>query len=567
MGGVSPTQSRLRGFFSGMVGLAAVAAAVAAAAFAVAARYYSRLEDVSVMFLLLAAVSGAVGLFAAWWAWCFPSAPPARYVDDAGVRGAISAAGSLVGFLKSLDRSLKCANILAGISGMDAVAPRASLFDINDRLAAIAYTDIRNVFCRLGNPRTLLSNPEGIGYCAVVMQLFNIGAAPEMLLDPRTRDKVVEIIEKFEKTCNLSLSVEGADGGFAFAAVFGGKAGECQWVRRYATAMYRWASFVAKVDGTVTRKESETLASIMSMAAGPGSDGEEGMAADGIQDDAPRTSGMEAIMERLDGLVGLESVKAEVRALASFIDIQAKRRQSRMKAASVSCHCVFTGNPGTGKTTVARLLADIFRETGIVKKGHLVETDRSGLVGEYVGQTAVKTNKTIDRAIDGVLFIDEAYSLVQGGDRDYGAEAVSTLLKRMEDDRGRLVVILAGYPGAMESFLDSNPGLRSRFGRRIEFPDYNAAELARIFGMYAEKSEYTCGPGVREAVAGAMAAAIAEQGRNFGNARFARNLFERAIQCQAVRLSTVAPLTPEALAELAPEDIVQASGIRAGRLP
>ena len=192
---------------------------------------------------------------------------------------------------------------------------------------------------------------------------------------------------------------------------------------------------------------------------------------------------------------------------------------------------------------------------GVVKKGHLVETDRSGLVAEYVGQTAVKTNKIIDSALDGVLFIDEAYSLVQGGEKDYGREAISTLLKRMEDDRDRLVVILAGYTDEMKEFIDSNPGLQSRFNRYIGFPDYDAEELSKIFLMYTEKNQYTCDQDVRASIVDVMKVAVQNKDRNFGNARYVRNLFEKAIQRQAVRLSSVAPITTEMLAELTLHDL------------
>ena len=193
----------------------------------------------------------------------------------------------------------------------------------------------------------------------------------------------------------------------------------------------------------------------------------------------------------LSELIGLEETKKEIASLSNYIQMKQKRDEMGLKSPNVSYHCVFSGNPGTGKTTVARILAGIYRELGVLKEGHLVETDRSGLVAEYVGQTAVKTNKIIDEALDGVLFIDEAYSLVQGGKEDYGKEAIATLLKRMEDDRDRLVVILAGYTNEIEEFINSNPGLRSRFNRYIHFPDYSAKELYDIFCFQMKKNEYT----------------------------------------------------------------------------
>jgi SpoVK/Ycf46/Vps4 family AAA+-type ATPase len=261
------------------------------------------------------------------------------------------------------------------------------------------------------------------------------------------------------------------------------------------------------------------------------------------------------VLKSLDELIGLAPVKQDIKTLTNFIEIQRKRKSAGLREAPISYHCVFTGNPGTGKTTVARIVADIYREMGIVKKGHLVETDRSGLVAEYVGQTAVKTNKVVDSALDGVLFIDEAYTLVQGNGNDYGQEAIATLLKRMEDDRDRLVVILAGYTDEMKKFIDSNPGLQSRFSRYIKFPDYNAEELAKIFLLSAKKSEYVCDKDVEASIVDIMEGAVKTKDRNFGNGRFVRNLFEKAIQRQAVRLSSVSPITTKMLTELTLHDL------------
>ena len=193
--------------------------------------------------------------------------------------------------------------------------------------------------------------------------------------------------------------------------------------------------------------------------------------------------------EELSKLIGLGSVKKEIESLSNYVKIQTLRHRQGMTTTPVSLHCVFTGNPGTGKTTVARIVAAIYKELGVLKSGHLVETDRSGLVAEYVGQTAVKTNKIIDEALDGVLFIDEAYSLL-GGENDFGAEAIATLLKRMEDDRDRLVVILAGYSKEIKDFIESNPGLQSRFNRYIQFDDYTSDDLIEIFKLSLRKSQY-----------------------------------------------------------------------------
>ena len=248
-------------------------------------------------------------------------------------------------------------------------------------------------------------------------------------------------------------------------------------------------------------------------------------------------SKLKSSTSELDTLVGLASVKEEIKTLSNFIKIQQKRKEQGLKSSSVSYHCVFTGNPGTGKTTVARIVAQIYKDLGILSKGHLVETDRAGLVAEYVGQTAVKTNKIIDSALDGVLFIDEAYSLIGTG-QDYGKEAIATLLKRMEDNRDRLVVILAGYSKEMQDFINTNPGLQSRFNRYIDFPDYSATELLQIFEKNVEKFDYKLEKEALVAMSEYFQHAVENKDANFGNARFVRNIFEKTLEKQANRLST-----------------------------
>lgn len=312
--------------------------------------------------------------------------------------------------------------------------------------------------------------------------------------------------------------------------------------QKYKKILYKIAFCFAYADGTLSTEEKLFLKQL-------GNDA--GIIEVGITvDSAPDES-----LDSLDHLIGLKEVKNDIKSLVNFITVNQKRKTLGMKVPSVSYHCVFTGNPGTGKTTVARILAGIYKNLGIVETGQLVETDRSGLVAEYVGQTAVKTNKIIDKAIGGVLFIDEAYSLVQGGDNDYGKEAISTLLKRMEDDRDKLVVILAGYTKEMEDFINSNPGLRSRFSRYIHFPDYTAEELFQIFELNMQKFEYHLSDDAKPFLQKLLEERVAHKRKDFGNAREVRNLFEKVVESQADRLQKSGDMTKEMLSEIKIDDI------------
>jgi tellurite resistance protein len=261
-------------------------------------------------------------------------------------------------------------------------------------------------------------------------------------------------------------------------------------------------------------------------------------------------------MKKLDGLVGLPQVKHEIHTLTNFLKMQQQRIAAGLPQTKLSLHMVFGGNPGTGKTTVARIVGEIFGAMGILSIGHLVETDRSGLVAEYAGQTGPKTNKKVDEAMDGVLFIDEAYSLVdESGDDPYGREALSTLLKRMEDSRDRLVVILAGYPEQMERLIKTNPGLSSRFNTQLTFEDYTPGELGRIFGRLCAENHYLVPSATQVRTLLGFNWLYDHRDGHFGNGRLVRNTFETAIRRLANRIAGVAKLSKEMLTTLEPDDI------------
>ena len=280
-----------------------------------------------------------------------------------------------------------------------------------------------------------------------------------------------------------------------------------------------------------------------------------------IEEAPEKEKTLEELLETLDSLVGLENIKQSVKSLINFVKVRKLREEKDLPNPPVTLHMVFTGNPGTGKTTVARILSELFKAIGVLSKGQLVEVDRSGLVAGFVGQTALKTSEAVTSALGGILFIDEAYALAPdtGAGNDFGREAIETLLKMMEDHRDDLIVIVAGYSDPMERFITSNPGLESRFNRYFVFEDYNSEELYAIFSGMCERSEYLLTDDAKEYAQEHFRLIYEFRDENFGNARHVRNFFENIVTVHSDRVSAIEGHTREDLTTVTLEDLENAA--------
>ena len=276
------------------------------------------------------------------------------------------------------------------------------------------------------------------------------------------------------------------------------------------------------------------------------------------KEEIPPKEKIEDLLAELDSYVGMDAIKTEVRSLINMVQVYKLRREHDLPTTDMSLHMVFSGNPGTGKTTVARIMSRIYHSLDILSKGQLVEVDRSGLVAGYVGQTALKTQKVIEKAMGGVLFIDEAYALNGKSENDFGQEAIDTILKAMEDHRDDLVVIVAGYTELMDRFIHSNPGLESRFNRFLMFEDYTLEQMVAIFKMQCKKGCYVLAQGTEELVRDFIAEESADD--SFGNARGVRNLFEHILVAQNNRLAKMENVTRDDLMQILPDDVLSARG-------
>ncbi len=334
---------------------------------------------------------------------------------------------------------------------------------------------------------------------------------------------------------------------------------------KMAALFYSFAQVVIKADGVASEARARRLQRIRRVIYGE----DQVREADSGAEQKKRTKQsariqteeqeetLEEVMEHVDRLIGMAKVKEQIRTFVNLIKVHQERERRGLPVTQFSMHAVFHGPPGTGKTTVARYLGKVYKCLGLLKSGHLIETDRAGLVAGYVGQTAIQVNETVEEALDGVLFIDEAYALSPANSqgKDFGQEAIDTLLKRMEDYRDRLVVIVAGYPDEMQRFIDSNPGLKSRFNRYFYFDHYTPQDLMKILAIFTENASFTLTKPARRAVLNLLTTLHESRDKSFGNGRLVRNLFERIVEKQANRISTISPLTDEILCSITKKDI------------
>ena len=425
------------------------------------------------------------------------------------------------------------------------------------------------------------SDEEKQGYYEELCRLFRLRAAPDTFPLRESTDLPPHILRRLDRT-PVSVS---------YLETYDSRHGT-NFADRARGALFQFANLVIKSDGTVTPTEATALAEFKQTlypagkqapadsaavtrdagttrgAGTTGDAGEKGRASAAAtevsqaEEQAPPRP-LEELLAELDALVGLERVKADVRQLINFLKVQKLREEQGLKTMPASRHLVFYGNPGTGKTTVARLVSQIYRTLGVLRRGHLVETDRAGLVAGYVGQTALKVREAATKALGGVLFIDEAYTLASGGAGDFGQEAVETLLKMMEDHRDELVVIVAGYTGRMQDFLDSNPGLRSRFNKHVRFDDYDERQLTRIFKTFCERADFRVTAEAESALASVFKILTVSRDETFGNARTARNLFEATVSKQANRLVSLPRVDKEILSTIEAADIPGQEELRA----
>lgn len=329
---------------------------------------------------------------------------------------------------------------------------------------------------------------------------------------------------------------------------------ETKYADIMASLFYEYSQYLLKTDRVIDGDEEKKLKNISGLIQkamhSPASDSGK-PAGTGTEEES-----IEQVMEKINALVGMENIKEEIRSFINFVSIRTERDKRKLPVTPLSLHAVFYGPPGTGKTTIARLLGRVYKALGLLSGGHLIETDRAGLVAGFVGQTAIKTDELVSKAKDGVLFIDEAYTLApENSANDFGRESIDTILKRMEDMREGFAVIAAGYTDEMERFINSNPGLKSRFSRYFYFDHYTPDELVKIFNIFSDNVEFKLSSDADVKLKELITHFYNKRSRSFGNARFVRNVFDKIVQNQADRLASITTLTNELLCEVIADDI------------
>jgi AAA+ superfamily predicted ATPase len=496
------------------------------------------------------------------------TSPMENMVGDSGYAVAVKPDGTinpnLIRCMKKLDPTISAiTKFFQDFIHYDGVASKlrshfslgAAGNDTFQELSTVFLSDIAFLSAKLGH-EVSFDSFESCGFVTLLLRLRT--NAPETtdwnrLVYQAFVDRVIDMNALLSNLEKNHAQVEPSGEIFLFASIFAEFSPDA--VKKYMRLMYDYSAALANIDRKLVPQEVQWLQHLerfignyrsfihtngtIKCSARPVGyrDAIRDTAAWNVAAEKPKNSNGEDAIRKLNDLIGLDSVKREVITFRNFIKIQKERKKKGLSVPPTSCHLVFSGNPGTGKTTIARIMAEIFRDLGVVSKGHLIEATRADLVAGYMGQTAIKTNKVIDSALDGVLFIDEAYTLSRNSEGDYGQEAIDTLLKRMEDDRDRLVVIIAGYTNEIRNFVNSNPGLSSRFNRYIDFPDYTEEELAEIFKSLLSKYDYVMNYDAEVAMKKRIAAAVREKDDHFGNGRYVRNLFEKVIEKQANRLA------------------------------
>lgn len=363
------------------------------------------------------------------------------------------------------------------------------------------------------------------------------------------RENIKSKIENYGVPCVRALEIYDVQHGSDYA-------------EKAKSMFFRFANSLVKIDGDISRKEEIELNKFKEILYSPvsqkkSSSGEKIVSpyAGKLNSSDLEKRELNDLLAELTLLVGLERVKSDVTQLVNFLKVQQLREAKGLPSAPISRHLVFYGNPGTGKTTVARLLSSIYQSLGLLSKGHLIETDRAGLVAGYVGQTALKVKEVAEKALGGILFIDEAYSLNSGGGEDFGQEAIETLLKFMEDHRDDFIVVVAGYTDKMESFISSNPGLRSRFNKYLDFDDYNPQQLGQIFELFCTKAGFQLSEKANQKVEEEFTSLFEKRDKSFGNGRLARNIFEITINNQANRIIALPNIDEQTLSLIEDSDI------------